>query len=79
MKIKIHIHKEKKYFVAVDLITNLANQGLTEEEALANLKKRLEEHYQILEELSSQPVIVFTSSQTEGSSPTPPSPFSHSP
>jgi len=34
------------------LITNVADQGLTEEEALANLKKGLEEHYQILMELA---------------------------
>ena len=48
MKTIIQIHKEDKYFVAVDLITNVADQGLTEEEAVANLKKGLEEHYQIL-------------------------------
>jgi predicted RNase H-like HicB family nuclease len=47
MKTIIQIHKEDKYFVAVDLITNVADQGLTEEEAVANLKKGLEEHYQI--------------------------------
>jgi len=52
MKTIIQIHKEDKYFVAVDLITNVADQGLTEEEAVANLKKGLEEHYQILMELT---------------------------
>ena len=52
MKTIIQIHKEDKYFVAVDLITNVADQGLTEEEAVANLKKGLEEHYQILMELA---------------------------
>ncbi len=52
MKTLIQIHKEGKYFVAVDLITNVADQGLTEEEAVSNLKKGLEEHYQILMELS---------------------------
>ena len=52
MKTIIQIHKEEKYFVAVDLITNVADQGLTEEEAVANLKKGLEEHYQILMELA---------------------------
>ncbi len=52
MKTIIQIHKEGKYFVAVDLITNVADQGLTEEEAVANLKKGLEEHYQILMELA---------------------------
>lgn len=52
MKALIQIHKEGKFFVAVDLITNVADQGLSEEEALANLKKGLEEHYQILLELA---------------------------
>ncbi len=37
---------------SVDLITNVADQGLTEEEAVANLKKGLEEHYQILMQLA---------------------------
>lgn len=53
MKPTIQIHKEGKYFVAVDFITNVVDQGFTEEEAIADLKKGLEEHYQILEELSS--------------------------
>ncbi len=52
MRTIIQIHKEDKYFVAVDLITNVADQGLTEEDAVANLKKGLEEHYQILMELA---------------------------
>ena len=52
MKTLIQIHKEGKYFVAIDLITNVADQGFTEEEAISNLKKGLEEHYQILLELA---------------------------
>lgn len=52
MKTLIQIHKEGKYFVAIDLITNVADQGLTEEEAVANLKRGLEEHYQVLLELA---------------------------
>jgi predicted RNase H-like HicB family nuclease len=52
MKTLIQIHKEGKFFVAVDLITNVADQGFSEEEALANLKKGLEEHYQILLEMA---------------------------
>ena len=52
MKTIIQIHREDKYFVAADLITNVADQGLTEEKAVANLKKGLEEHYQILMELA---------------------------
>ena len=54
MKTIIQIHKGGKYFVAADLATNVADQGLTEEEALANLKKGLEEHYQILMELAQK-------------------------
>ena len=52
MKTIIQVHREGDWFVAVDLITNVADQGRTEEEAIANLKKGLEEHYQILMELS---------------------------
>ncbi len=52
MRTLIQIHKEGKYFVAIDLITNVADQGLTESEAISNLKKGLEEHYQVLLELA---------------------------
>jgi predicted RNase H-like HicB family nuclease len=52
MKTIIQTYKEDIYYIAVDLITNVADQGLTEEEAVNNLKKGLEEHYQILMELA---------------------------
>jgi predicted RNase H-like HicB family nuclease len=52
MKTRIQTHKEGKYFIAIDLITNIADQGLTESEAVSNLKKGLEEHYQVLLELA---------------------------
>ena len=39
MKTIIQIYKENKYFVAADLVTNVADQGLTEEEAIRNLKR----------------------------------------
>ena len=52
MKTLIQTHEEGKYFVAIDLITNVADQGLTESEAISNLKKGLEEHYQVLLELA---------------------------
>jgi predicted RNase H-like HicB family nuclease len=52
MKTLIEVHKEGKYFVAVDLLTNVADQGSSEEEAVRNLKKGLEEHYQLLIELT---------------------------
>ena len=51
MKTIIQTHKEDKYYVAVDLVTNVADQGLTEDEAVNNLKKGLEEHYEVLMEL----------------------------
>jgi predicted RNase H-like HicB family nuclease len=43
--------KEGKYYIATDLVTNVADQGLTEKEAIQRLKKGLEEHYQILMEM----------------------------
>jgi len=52
MKTLIQIHRERKFFVAIDLITNVADQGSTEKEAVSNLKKGLEEHYQVLLELT---------------------------
>jgi len=48
MKTIIQVHKEGRFYVATDLITNVADQGTTEKQALENLKKSLEEHYQIL-------------------------------
>jgi predicted RNase H-like HicB family nuclease len=52
MKTLIEVHREGKYFVAVDLLTNVADQGLSEDEAVQNLKKGLEEHFQLLIELT---------------------------
>jgi predicted RNase H-like HicB family nuclease len=52
MKTLIQIQKEGEYFVPIDLITNVADQGSTEEEATLNLKKGLEEHHQALLELA---------------------------
>jgi predicted RNase H-like HicB family nuclease len=46
------VKKEGKYYVATDLVTNVADQGATEEEAITRLKKGLEEHYQILMEMA---------------------------
>jgi len=54
MKSLIEVHQEGKYFVAVDLLTNVADQGLTKQEALQNLKKGLEVHYQLLVDLIPQ-------------------------
>jgi len=52
MKTLIEVHQEGKFFVAVDLFTNVADQGVSEEEAVSNLKKGLEAHYQLLIELT---------------------------
>ncbi|MFA5772261.1 MAG: hypothetical protein WC974_05995 [Thermoplasmata archaeon] len=52
MKTLIQVHKEGKWYVAIDLVTNVADQGLTEDEAIKNLKKGLEEHYRLLMELA---------------------------
>ena len=52
MKTLIEVHREGKYYVAIDLLTHVADQGFTEEEAISNLKKGLEEHYKLLIELS---------------------------
>jgi predicted RNase H-like HicB family nuclease len=52
MKTIIQVHKEGKFYVAADLITNVADQGATEKEAVYNLKKGLEDHNRILLELA---------------------------
>jgi len=44
--------KEGKYYVATDLVTNVTDQGSSEEEAIKRLKKGLKEHYQILMEMA---------------------------
>ena len=46
--------KEGKYYIATDLVTNVADQGLTKKEAIQRLKKGLEEHYQILMEMAPE-------------------------
>ena len=38
MKAVIAVKKEGKFYVATDLVTNVADQGSTEDEAIANLK-----------------------------------------
>ncbi len=48
----ISVQKEGKYYIATDLVTNVADQGLIEEEAISRLKKGLEEYYQILIEMA---------------------------
>lgn len=52
MKTDICVLREGKFFVAVDSVSSVADQGRTEAEALSNLKKGLGEHYKSLKELS---------------------------
>jgi predicted RNase H-like HicB family nuclease len=52
LKTIISVKKEGKFYVATDLVTNVADQGPTEEEAISRLKQGLLEHYQLLMELA---------------------------
>ena len=52
MKTVISVQKEGKFYVATDLVTNVADQGSTEDEAITRLKQGLEEHYHLLVELA---------------------------
>jgi len=54
MKTLIEVHREGKYYVAIDLLTHVADQGLTGEEAVRNLKKGLNEHHQLKRALLSR-------------------------
>lgn len=46
MNTQIIITQEGTWYVAKDLVTNVASQGKTPEEALANLKEALELYHQ---------------------------------
>ncbi len=52
MKAVVQVKKEGRWYVATDLVTHIADQGRTREEALRNLTKGLHEHYEILLELA---------------------------
>jgi predicted RNase H-like HicB family nuclease len=52
MKTLVQTYREGKFFVACRYDHNVADQGFTEEEAISNLKKGLDEHYQVLLELA---------------------------
>jgi len=41
----VETHKEGKWFVATDLITNVSDHGSSEEEALEHLKKGIQARY----------------------------------
>ena len=52
MKALLQVKKEGKWYVATDLVTHVADQGKTRDEALRNLTKGLQEHYELLLELA---------------------------
>jgi len=52
MKAVVRIVKEGKWFVATDLLTQVADQGRTRDEARANLRKGLRERYETLLKLA---------------------------
>jgi hypothetical protein len=48
MKILVEMYREGRFFIARDLLTKIADQGLTENEAVQNLKRGVEDHCQLL-------------------------------
>ncbi|MBI4015113.1 MAG: hypothetical protein HY362_00110 [Candidatus Aenigmarchaeota archaeon] len=48
MEAIVQIKRDGKWFVATDLVTYVADQGLTREEAIQNLQTGLREHYKTL-------------------------------
>jgi len=52
MKAVVQVKKDGKWYVATDLVTHVADQGRTREEAIRNLTKGLREHYEILLEMA---------------------------
>ena len=54
MKAIVDVKKEGKWYVATDLVTNVADQGRTRAEAVDNLLKGLREHYELLLELAQR-------------------------
>jgi len=52
MKAVVQVQKEGEWYVATDLVTHVADQGKTREEAVRNLTKGLREHYEVLLELA---------------------------
>ena len=52
MKAVVQVKKEGKWCVATDLVTQVADQGRTADEATANLVEGLRERYEVLPEVS---------------------------
>jgi len=51
METLVQVYQDGEWFVAVDLATDVADQGKTKEEAIFRLKKGLKEHYTVLLEM----------------------------
>jgi len=51
MKAIVQVRKEGKWYVATDLVSQVADQGRTHAEAVANLMEGLRQRYEILLEL----------------------------
>lgn len=47
----VQIYQDGEWYVAVDLATDVADQGKTREEAISRLKIGLKEHYETLLEM----------------------------
>ena len=54
MEAIVQVKHEGKWFVATDLVTYVADQGKTEDEAIKNLETALKEHYKTLAEISQK-------------------------
>lgn len=48
METLVQVHRDGEWFVAIDLATDVADQGKTKEEALSRLKIGLKERYAVL-------------------------------
>jgi len=47
----VQVYRDGEWFVAVDLATDVADQGKTKDEAISRLKIGLKEHYAVLLEM----------------------------
>jgi len=47
----VQVYRDGDWFVAIDLATDVADQGKTKEEAISRLKVGLKEHYAVLLEM----------------------------
>ena len=62
IKCTVIIQKEEKWYVATDVISGVASQGLTIDESISNLKEAIEIYYEDndIPALRNEPVFVTT-------------------